>query len=75
VAGLLILVVVVGIVAGLFIASVFLRRYHDTDRPAATWRATDEVFSDPSTNRIMRVWLDTSGNRHYVTDRPSNHSP
>jgi hypothetical protein len=26
------------------------------------------VFNDPSTHRIMRVWLDAAGERHYVPD-------
>ncbi len=73
--GVFIAVVVLGLLVGLFVASIFLRRYRDTDRPAASWHATDEVFSDPSTHRIMRVWLDASGNRHYVTDRASDQSP
>ncbi len=72
---MLVAVIVVGIVVGLFLASLFLRRYRETDRPAASWRATDEVFSDPSTHRIMRVWLDADGNRHYVAERTSNQSP
>jgi hypothetical protein len=31
------------------------------------------VFNDPSTNRVMRVWLDAAGERRYVpeADRPS----
>jgi hypothetical protein len=73
--GVLIVVIVIGLLVGLFVASIFLRRYRDTDRPAAGWHATDEVFSDPSTQRIMRVWLDTSGNRHYVAERTSGQSP
>jgi len=24
------------------------------------------VFNDPSTNRVMRVWIDTAGKRYYV---------
>jgi hypothetical protein len=73
--GIVIGVLAVGLVVGLFVASVSLRRYRDTDRAAPGWRATDEVFSDPSTKRIMRVWLDDTGNRHYVTERSSDQSP
>ena len=31
------------------------------------------MFNDPSTNRVMRVWLDESGERHYVpeAERPA----
>ena len=72
---MIVVVIVVGVLVGLFIASIFLRRYRDTDRPAAGWHATDEVFSDPSTQRIMRVWLDAEGNRHYVAERASGTSP
>ena len=66
--------VVVGLVA-LLVVSIFVRRYRDTDRPAAGWHATDEVFSDPSTKRVMRVYLDDAGNRHYVAERTSGQSP
>ena len=59
---------------GLLVFSIFLRRYRE-DRPQAGWHATDEVFSDPSTKRIMRVWLDGDGNRHYVAERSSGQSP
>ena len=71
--GVFIAVVVAGLLVGLFVASIFLRRYRDTDRPAAGWHATDEVFSDPSTNRIMRVWLDSVREpplRHGSRERP-----
>jgi len=31
------------------------------------WVATDEVFRDPSSGRVMRVWVDpTDGARHYL---------
>jgi hypothetical protein len=59
---------------GLLVFSIFLRRYRE-DRPQPGWHATDEVFSDPSTKRIMRVWLDGDGNRHYVAERSSGRSP
>jgi hypothetical protein len=75
VVAVLIVVVVVGILVGCFVASIFLRRYRDSDRPSPGWHATDEVFSDPSTHRIMRVWLDAAGNRHYVAERTSEQSP
>jgi hypothetical protein len=74
-AGVLIAILVGLALLGLFVASIFLRRYRDTNRPQADWHATDEVFSDPSTKRIMRVWLDDAGNRHYVAERSSGQSP
>jgi hypothetical protein len=73
--GVLIAVIVLGVVLGCFIASFFLRRYKDTDRPGPGWRSTDEVFADPSTKRIMRVWLDADGERHYVAERVREQAP
>lgn len=60
---------------GVFVFSVFVRRYRDTDRPQRGWRSTDEVFSDPSTKRLMRVWLDEQGTRHYVAEGWSSQAP
>jgi hypothetical protein len=63
---------VYGIVAlvliGLLVASFFVRRHGETEKPRPGWRRTDEVFNDPSTNRVVRVWLDQSGERHYVPE-------
>ena len=37
--------------------------------PQRHWSKTDEVFKDPTTGRMMRVWLDgTDGSRHYLPD-------
>ena len=60
-------------VIGVVVYSIFLRRHGETDQPQPGWRPTDEVFNDPSTNRVMRVWLDGSGERRYVAeaDRPA----
>ncbi len=45
------------------------RRGHgDADAPRADWRPTGERFRDPRTNRVMRVWEDARGGRHYVPD-------
>lgn len=45
------------------------RRGHGhADAPAPDWRATNERFRDPRTNRVMRVWEDAAGARHYVVD-------
>jgi hypothetical protein len=33
------------------------------------WLATNERFRDPTTNRIMRVWVDPAdGSRHYLPE-------
>lgn len=47
------------------------RRGHghgDAEAPKADWRPTAERFRDPSTNKVMRVWEDAAGVRHYVAD-------
>jgi hypothetical protein len=45
------------------------RRGHGhADAPEADWRPTNERFRDPRTNRVMRVWEDAGGRRHYVVD-------
>ncbi len=48
------------------------RRHGESQVPAGDWARTDEVFRDPSTGRLMRVWLDRGGDRHYVPDRPTS---
>jgi len=68
VAGAVIVALVVLVLVALLVASLFVRRHRESDRPQPGWRATDEVFNDPSTNRVMRVWLDQGGERHYVTE-------
>ncbi|MGB8195445.1 MAG: hypothetical protein WCF25_00355 [Acidimicrobiales bacterium] len=60
------IILVVLIVCGVF--SIILRRHGESDRPKADWRQTEEIFNDPSTNRVMRVWLDAAGERHYVPE-------
>jgi len=44
------------------------RGHADSDLPAGDWRATGERFRDPKTRRVMRVWEDAAGGRHYVPD-------
>ena len=45
------------------------RRGHgDAERPRADWRPTSERFRDPRSNKVMRVWEDAAGARHYVPD-------
>lgn len=48
-----------------------LRRRGHGEREAAQpgWRPTPERFHDPTTNRVIRVWLDpVDGTRHYVAE-------
>jgi len=45
------------------------RRHGEVDLPAIGWHPTTERFRDPSTGRIMRVWVDPAdGRRHYVAE-------
>jgi hypothetical protein len=48
------------------------RRRHGEGEPVqAHWVATDEVFRDPTSGRVMRVWVDpTDGTRHYAETAP-----
>jgi hypothetical protein len=46
------------------------RGHAETNLPHISWLATDERFRDPTTQRIMRVWVDPSdGSRHYIPDQ------
>jgi hypothetical protein len=46
------------------------RRGHgEAAAPGPGWIATAERFRDPTSGRVMRVWIDAvSGARHYVAD-------
>jgi len=44
------------------------RGHGDAEAPAVDWQPTDERFRDPRSGRIMRVWVDASGGRHYVAE-------
>jgi hypothetical protein len=45
------------------------RRHAESDAPEPGWLPTNERFVDPTTSRIMRVWVDPAdGARHYVPD-------
>jgi hypothetical protein len=45
------------------------RRHGEAAAPGAGWTPTPERFRDPSTKKIMRVWIDPAdGSRHYVPD-------
>jgi hypothetical protein len=50
-------------------AALGRRRGHgETDAAAPGWQPTSERFRDPRTQRIMRVWVDAAGARHYVPE-------
>ncbi|HXW38641.1 MAG TPA: hypothetical protein VEJ44_03020 [Acidimicrobiales bacterium] len=66
--GVVIALVILGVVAVAFVASFFVRRHGEADAPGPGWTPTNEVFKDPGTNRTMRVWVDTAGERHYVPE-------
>jgi hypothetical protein len=55
-------------VVALVVISLFVRRHGESDAPQSGWTPTDEVFKDPGTDRLMRVWVDVAGGRHYVPD-------
>jgi Domain of unknown function (DUF1707) len=40
----------------------------DADAPSSDWQPTNERFRDPRTGKVMRVWVDNAGGRHYVGD-------
>ena len=49
------------------------RRGHgESEQARPGWRPTPERFRDPTTDRIMRVWIDPAdGARHYVAEGPT----
>jgi Na+-transporting methylmalonyl-CoA/oxaloacetate decarboxylase gamma subunit len=63
-----VILIIVAVVVVCFFISLFVRRHGENEKAQPGWRSTDEVFNDPSTNRVMRVWLDQKGERHYVPD-------
>jgi hypothetical protein len=44
------------------------RGHGDAERPGEGWLATSERFRDPRSGRVMRVWEDVAGGRHYLPD-------
>lgn len=44
------------------------RGHGEADKPAPDWRPTSERFRDPRTRRVLRVWVDPAGERHYVAE-------
>ena len=64
-----VLVIVVAVLVVLLVVSLGVRRHGESRLPAGDWRRTDEVFRDPTTRRLMRVWIDPKdGSRHYVAE-------
>ena len=60
-------VIIVVVLAILLVVSLRLRRHGESVAPDPGWQRTDEVFRDPSSDRVMRVWIDgRDGSRHYV---------
>jgi hypothetical protein len=45
------------------------RRHGEADKPHAGWIPTAERFRDPTSRRVMRVWIDPGdARRHYVPE-------
>lgn len=44
------------------------RRHGQVEQPQADWVPTQERFRDPRSGRIMRVWSDAAGGRHYLPE-------
>ncbi len=66
--GLLVLLAIVVIAV---VGWAGLRRHGESPKAAPGWVPTEESFRDPSTGRIMRVWVDpVDGSRHYVPELP-----
>jgi hypothetical protein len=45
------------------------RGHGEVEKPEADWQPTNERFRDNRTKRVMRVWVDPHGNRHYVAEQ------
>jgi hypothetical protein len=58
----------IGGLAVLLVVSLFVRRHGESPTAHPDWSPTEERFRDPSTGRLMRVWLDRQGTRHYVPE-------
>jgi hypothetical protein len=47
----------------------FAGRHGEADTAQPGWRPTPERFLDPTTDRVMRVWIDPAdAKRHYVAE-------
>jgi len=70
--------VALGLIVAVLVAaamSLFVRRHGESDGPAPGWIRTDEVFRDPGTDRVMRVWADGTGGRHYLPEGTGGVTP
>jgi hypothetical protein len=66
---MLIPLIVIAVVVAAFVISLSLRRHGESSTPSEDWQRTDEVFRDPTTRRLMRVWVaPRDGSRHYVPE-------
>jgi hypothetical protein len=55
------------------LAPTLRRRGHgEANSPEGGWQATSERFRDPRSGRVMRVWVDSGGGRHYLADPPED---
>lgn len=64
----MIVIVVIVVLLVFLVISLFVRRHGESLNTKPDWQRTEEIFNDPSTNRVMRVWVDRSGDRHYVPE-------
>lgn len=61
--------IVIAVLVVFFVVSLGLRRHGESQAPSEDWQRTGEVFRDPTTRRLMRVWVDPrDGSRHYVAE-------
>jgi Domain of unknown function (DUF1707) len=44
------------------------RGHGEVEKPGVDWQPTGERFRDTRTRRVLRVWVDPAGNRHYVAE-------
>ncbi len=66
---MIVLVIGLVLVAVAVVGWARLKRHGESAVPSESWQRTDEVFRDPSSGRLMRVWLDPiDGTRHYVPE-------
>ena len=61
-------VIVIAVLAVILVVSLFVKRHGESANAHASWSPTDERFRDPSTGRLMRVWVEADGTRHYVPE-------
>lgn len=71
--GTAILALVVLVVAVLGYVVWDRRRYRGGGR--GDFEATDEVFRDPATGKLTRVWEDPSTGRREYREEPEGHNP